>query len=340
MGNLPVTRLVFSVQKDPRDSERSNMVVKSNRMLKANSREKLVKKVISRWQLYLFLLLPLIWLLVFQYVPMGGLVIAFQKYIPRLGITGSQWVGLANFEKFFQSIKFKQVLTNTLTLSLYSLSLFPIPIIFALLLHAMPGRRYKKFVQTVTYIPYFISTVVMVSLLFQVLDYRNGFYGSIYLLLTGKTAPNILAVGSNFKHLYVWSGVWQSTGYNSIIYIAALSSVDQELHEAAMIDGATRFQRMLHVDIPAIVPTVSIMLVLAIGNIMNVGFEKTLLMQNNLNMNYSEIISTYVYKVGLASGITDFSLSTAIGMFNSVINFILLVTANACSRKISGSGIF
>lgn len=304
------------------------------------SKRKVFRRILARWQLYLFLLVPLIWLLVFQYVPMSGLALAFKKYMPRLGIWGSPWVGMANFTKFFRSIKFTQVLSNTLTLSLYSLVVFPIPILFALMLNAMLGRRYKKVVQTVTYIPYFISTVVMVSLLFQVLDYRTGFYGSIYMLLTGKTAPNILAKGAYFKHLYVWSGVWQSTGYNSIVYIAALSSVDQELHEAAMIDGATRFQRVIHVDVPTILPTASIMLVLAIGNIMNVGFEKTLLMQNNLNMNYSEIISTYVYKVGLASGITDFSLSTAIGMFNSVVNFILLIAANFCSKKIGGSGIF
>lgn len=308
--------------------------------IRQKKRIKLRKSILSRWQLYLFLLLPLIWLLVFQYVPMSGLVIAFERYNPRDGFFGSPWVGFDNFIKFFKSVHFKQVLVNTLTLSLYSLLIFPLPIIFALFLNAMLGKRYKKIVQTVTYIPYFISTVVMVGLVYQVLDYRNGFYGSIYMLISGKTAPNILADGGVFKHIYVWSGVWQTLGYNSIIYIAALSSVDQAQHEAAMIDGASRFQRMLYVDVPAILPTASIMLVLAVGNIMNVGFEKVLLMQNNLNMNYSEIISTYVYKVGLASGITDFSLSTAIGMFNSVINFVLLLIANATSKKISGSGIF
>ena len=159
-------------------------------------------------------------------------------------------------------------------------------------------------------------------------------------MLTNEVAPSILAQGTLFKHIYVWSGVWQSMGYNAIIYIAALSSVDQSLYEAAEIDGANRFQRMIHIDIPSILPTTSIMLVLAIGRIMSVGYEKALLMQNNLNMSYSEIISTYVYKVGLASGMNDFSLSVAIGMFNSVINFILLVTANKCSKKLSGSGIF
>lgn len=299
------------------------------------------KRVAARWQLYLLLLLPIVWLITFAYVPMGGLVLAFKKYNAGLGIWGSPWVGLDNFRKFFSSVKFSIVLKNTLTISLYSLFItFPIPIIFALMLNAMRGERYKKVIQTVTYIPYFISTVVMVGLIFQLLDARNGLYGNLYQLFTGTSAPNILANGGAFKHIYVWSGVWQGTGYNSIIYIAALSGVDQSLHEAAVIDGASRFQRVRFIDIPSILPTASIMLILAVGNIMNVGYEKTLLMQNDLNLNYSEIISTYVYKVGLASGITDFSLSTAIGMFNSVINFFLLVIANWGSKKMNGSGIF
>lgn len=300
------------------------------------------KRIAARWQLYLLLLLPILWLIVFSYTPMSGLVLAFKKYSSGLGIWGSPWVGFDNFTKFFRSVKFPVVMRNTLTVSLYALAVsFPIPILFALLLNVMMGQRYKKVIQTVTYIPYFISTVVMVGLIFQLLDARNGLYGSLYTLLSGGgSAPNILSDGSKFKHLYVWSGVWQSTGYNAIIYIAALAGVDQSLHEAAMIDRASRFQRLIHIDLPAILPTASIMLVLAVGNIMNIGYEKVLLMQNDLNLNYSEIISTYVYKVGLSSGITDFSLSTAIGMFNSVINFILLVIANWGSKKMSGSGIF
>ncbi|QOV20346.1 sugar ABC transporter permease [Blautia liquoris] len=300
-----------------------------------------LKKIKSRWQIYLMLLVPLVWLIIFAYVPMGGLILAFKKYNFQLGIFKSEWVGLDNFVKFFQSFKFPIILRNTLTLSIYSLlATFPIPIIFALFLNSMLGKRYKKIIQTVTYIPYFISIVVMVGLLFQLLNNRIGVYGNLYRLFTGHSAPDILAEGKNFKHIYVWSGVWQNTGYSAIIYIAALSGVDSSLHEAAMIDGASRFQRMIHIDIPAILPTASIMLVLAVGNIMNIGFEKVLLMQNNLNLNYSEIISTYVYKVGLASGINDFSLSTAIGLFNSVINFVLLVIANTTSKKLSGNGIF
>lgn len=308
---------------------------------RSDSRTRLFRRIAQRWQLYVLLLLPLLYLLVFQYLPMGGLVIAFKKYDFSKGIFGSPWVGLDNFIKFFHSHKFFLVLKNTLVLAFYSLLItFPIPIIFALLLNALPFRRYQKVIQTVTYIPHFISTVVMVGLLFQVMNNRNGLYGSLYALINGHLAPDILADGKNFKHLFVWSAVWQSTGYSSIIYFASLAGVDQALHEAALIDGATRLQRVWYIDIPSILPTISIMLILAVGNVMNVGFEKTLLMQNSLNLNYSEIISTHVYKVGLASGITDFSLSTAISMFNSVVNFILLIFANFTSKKISGSGIF
>ena len=298
------------------------------------------KKIKLRWQLYL-LLLPLAYLIVFAYFPMGGLVIAFKKYNIAQGIFGSPWVGLDNFIKFFSSYKFANIIQNTLVISLYSLLVsFPIPIVFALLLNAMLNEKYKKVIQTVTYIPYFISTVVMVGLIMQILNNRSGIYGSFYTLLTGRVAANILTNGKLFKHIYVWSGVWQTTGYSAIIYIAALSGVDMTLHEAATIDGASRLQRLLYVDIPAILPTASIMLILAVGNIMNLGFEKVLLMQNNLNLNYSEIISTYVYKVGLASGLNDFSLSTAISMFNSVVNFLLLSLANWGSKKLNGSGIF
>ncbi len=316
-------------------------MVKSERSLRPMGESTLLRRILARWQLYLLLILPLAWLILFCYTPMTGLVLAFKKYNAGKGVWGSPWVGLANFQNFFSSYKSSMVIKNTLVLSLYSLLVgFPIPILFALLLNVLPGKKYKKTIQTVTYVPYFFSTVIMVGLLFQLLDYRIGLYGTLYRLITGEVAPNILASGTNFKHIYVWSGIWQSTGYNAIIYIAALSTADMALHEAAMIDGATRFQRVIHIDFPTILPTASIMLILAVGNIMNVGYEKVLLMQNNLNMNYSEIISTYTYKVGLASGIPNFSLSTAIGMFNSLVNFTLLMLTNFLSKKINGSGIF
>jgi multiple sugar transport system permease protein/putative aldouronate transport system permease protein len=272
---------------------------------------------------------------------MGGLVIAFKEYNIVKGIFGSPWAGFEKFRQFLQSHRFLPILTNTLTLSLYSLLItFPIPIIFALLLNTIPFKGYKKTIQNVTYIPYFFSTVVMVGLIFQLLNNRIGLYGSFMLNLTGKMPPDVLAMGGAFKHIYVWSAVWQTTGYSSIIYFAALSQVDPALHEASLIDGATRFQRILHVDIPSILPTASIMLILAVGGLMNVAFEKILLMQNPLNIRYSEVISTYVYRVGLAGGINDFSLSAAIGMFNSIINFILLLIANWGCKKLSGNRIF
>ena len=295
----------------------------------------------SGWQVYALLLLPVIYLIVFCYIPMGGLVLAFKKYDLSKGILGSPWVGFDNFLKFFQSYKFTIVLKNTLTLAVYSLLVgFPIPILFALLLNAFPARRYGKIVQSVTYIPHFISTVVIVGIIFQLLSSRAGIYGSLYTFFTGQSAPDVLSKGKYFKHIFVWSGIWQSTGYNAIIYIASLSSVDQSLHEAACIDGASRFQRMIYIDWPCIRGTAVIMLILAAGGIMNVSFEKALLMQNDLNIACSEVISTYVYKVGLQSGIGDFSLSTAIGMFNSVINFILLVIVNGISKRLTNDSIF
>ena len=290
--------------------------------------------------MYLLLLIPIAYVIIFKYASMVGLVMAFQDYDYSKGFFGSEWVGLENFRRFFQSYKFGLVLKNTLSISLYSLLLFPLPILFALMLNAFPGKRYKKMIQTVTYLPHFFSVVIMVGLLFQILNHNSGMYGSVYRLLTGSVAPNLLAKAKLFPHIYVWSGIWQNLGYNSILYVAALSSVDDSLHEAARIDGASRFQRLRYIDIPGIMPTVSIMLILAVGGIMGVGHEKALLMQNSLNLSYSEIISTYEYKIGLASGRNDFSLSVAIGLFNSVVNFILLLSANRISKKVSGNSVF
>ena len=307
---------------------------------KKQARAVLYKSIKARWQIYLLLVIPVAYLILFSYSPMGGLLMAFKRFNFAQGIFRSPWVGLANFRKFIESYMFSRVFLNTLILSLYGMVLFPIPIIFALLLNAMPGRKYQKIIQTVTYIPHFISTVIMVGIIFQLLNNRIGLYGSLMMVITNRMPPDILAVGKSFRHIYVWSGVWQGTGWASIIYFAALSNVDPTLHEAALVDGATRFQRVLHIDIPTVMPTVSIMLIMLVGGAMSVGFEKAFLMQNSLNLNYSEVISTYTYKVGLASGINDFSLSTAIGLFNNVINFVLLVLANWGSRKLSGMAIF
>jgi putative aldouronate transport system permease protein len=304
-------------------------------------RRPLGKRILDRWQLYLLLFLPLVFLIVFSYVPMYGVVLAFKDYKAGMTIAEAPWVGLEKFTKFLTSFKFTTILRNTLALSFYSLATFPIPIIFALMLNAMPGQRYKKLIQTVTYLPYFISTVIMIGIILSLLNERTGAWGSLYMNIFGRTAPNILAKGESFRHIYVWSGVWQSTGSGAVIYLAALSGVDPNLHEAAMIDGASRWQRVIHIDLPTILQTVSIMLILAIGNIMSVGADKALLMQNSMNMKYSEIISTYEYKIGLSADLpTDYSLSTAIGLFNSIINFILLIIADRVAKKLDGSGIF
>jgi len=299
------------------------------------------KAVFSRWQLYLFLLLPLAYIIIFAYVPMTGLQLAFKKFSPRLGIWGSPWVGFDQFEKFFKSYMFERVLLNTIRVSLYSLIAgFPIPIIFALLLNSMRSYLYKRSIQMITYMPHFISMVVLVGMLLQMINPRIGILGIVFKALTGTEVPNLIGLPEAFSHLYVWSGIWQNLGWGSIIYIAALASVDKELHEAAEIDGASRFQRVRFIDFPSILPTATIMLILNSGQIMNVGFEKAFLMQNGLNQRASEVISTYVYKVGIASSTQDFSYATAIGLFNSVINFALISLVNAFSKRISGNRLW
>lgn len=308
---------------------------------KAKEKSDLSKRLKSNYQLYIFLILPLLYLLIFKYWPMLGAQIAFRKFNPTQGIWKSEWVGLYNFKKFFNSYQFSRVLINTLRISIYSLVAgFPIPILFALALNSLRIEWQKKFIQNVTYIPHFISTVVIVGMLIQMFNTRIGIFGILYKGLTGMEAPDLLANPNAFPHIYVWSGIWQSTGWGSIIYIGALSNVDMEQHEAALIDGATRFQRVLHIDIPAILPTITIMLILRCGSIMDVGFEKTFLLQNNLNLRTSEVISTYVYKVGLAAGGGDFSYATAIGLFNSVVNMVLLAVVNWISRYLNETSLW
>ena len=299
------------------------------------------KKRIKHWQLYLFLVIPIVLVFIFNYIPMAGIQLAFKKYNMNLGIMGSPWIGFDNFKKFFRNYQFWRLLKNTLTLSLYGmLAGFPIPIMLALLLNSMNNLKYKKFIQTVTYMPHFISTVVMVGLIIQVFNPRIGLYGIIYSAVTGNNAPDVLGSASAFPHIYVLSGVWQSMGWNSIIYMAALAGVDAELHEAAQIDGASKFQRILHIDLPSILPTAIMLLILNAGSIMNIGFEKAFLMQNNLNLRSSEVISTYVYKMGLESATGDYGYATAIGLFNSVINFILIVSVNAVSKKVTEQSLW
>ncbi len=302
----------------------------------------LSRRIMRHWQLYLFLLLPVAYLLIFHYYPMLGVQIAFKKYSAKLGIWGSPWVGFRYFAKFFNSTQFERVVGNTLKISLYSLLAgFPLPVIFALMMNVMRNQRYKKVVQTVTYMPHFISTVVLVGMLMQIFNPITGLYGKAFSALNdGQIATDLLGQSSVFPHMYVWSGIWQHFGWDSIIYVAALAAVSPELHEAAQIDGATRFQRVLHVDFPALLPTATIMLILRTGSIMSIGFEKIFLLQNSLNLKTSEVISTYVYKVSLKASIPDFSYSTAIGLFNSVINLLMISLVNALSRKVGETSLW
>lgn len=310
-------------------------------MQKTNVRikkESLADDVKKRWQLYLMLLLPLAYIIVFDYLPMAGASIAFKDFQIRKGIWGSSWVGLQHFIKFFETPNFALLLENTLTLSLYSLfASFPIPIILALALHEIPSQRYRKQVQMVTYLPYFISTVVLVGMMMNFFSLRTGFVNAIITLLGGKPV-NFMGETKLFRHLYVWSGIWQSTGYAAVVYIAALGSVDESNVEAAIIDGAGRLRRVWHIDLPCIMPTIVIQLILAVGNIMSIGFEKVYLMQNPVNLDVSEIISTFVYKRGLAQ--FQYSYATAVGLLNSVVNLILLLLANQFASKVGETSLW
>ena len=292
------------------------------------------------WQLYVLMILPLLYLLIFKYYPMLGAQIAFKNYNLVEGIWNSPWVGLRQFIRFIESYKFIAVLRNTLVLSVYQLIAgFPLPIILALSLNYLRSERYRKTVQMISYAPHFISTVVIVGMILQFLGPRFGILAAICNYFNWEV-PNLLASPRAFPSIYVWSGVWQSLGYSSIIYIATLSGIDPSLHEAAVVDGAGILSRIRHIDLPGIMPTAVILLILQTGRILDIGFEKVLLLQNPLNMRTAEVISTYVYKTGLASPIPQFSYAAAIGLFKSLISLILMISVNRISRSVSESSLW
>ncbi len=296
------------------------------------------KRIRKHWQLYFLVAIPLVFLITFKYVPMAGVIIAFKDYSVVKGIYGSEWAGLKYFQYFFDSPNFALLLKNTIGLSIYGLIAGTIcPIVLALALNEIRNARFKKWVQTVTYAPYFISTVIMVSIMILFLSPSEGLINKI-MGLFGADAVNFLGEPGYFKSLYVWSDVWQNTGYGAIVYLAALSGVDPQLYEAAKVDGASRFQKIWNVDIPGIMPIIVVLLILNIGNMMSIGFEKVFLLQNQLNINSSEIIATYVYKVGLLGA--NFSFAAAVGLFNSVVNFILIISANTLSKRFSSSSLW
>ena len=293
----------------------------------------------TNWRLYVLILPALMALIFFRYAPMYGLQIAFKNFRPAKGIIDSAWVGLEHFVDFVNSYQFETVLWNTVKISVVSLVAgFPMPIIFALLLNQIRSPRAKKVLQTVTYMPHFISTVVLVGMLMVFLSPSTGLYGHAMRALGIAQPDNLLAQKEWFVPLYVLSGIWQNTGWDSIIYLAALSSVSVDLYEAATVDGASKFKRMIYIDIPCLMPTAIILLIMNMGNIFSLGFEKIYLMQNDLNLPVSETINTYVYKQGIDGG--KYSYSSAIGLFNTVINFVILLTVNKIAGKVSDTSLF
>lgn len=298
----------------------------------------LLRGVSRHWQLYALIALPIVYLIVFHYVPMYGVQIAFRDYRIRSGIAGSPWAGFKHFRQFFASPSAVRVIGNTLRISLYGvLAGFPFPVILALFLNEARVGSFRRTVQMVTYAPYFISTVVLVGIVQRVLNPDFGVVNRA-IGLFGFEPMNFLGMAELIPSIYVWSGVWQFAGFSAIIYLAALSGVNPELREAAIIDGASIVQRIRHVELPTIQPTIVIILVLEFAQVMNLGFEKIFLLQNPLNLSTSEVISTYVYKVGLISA--DFSFGAAIGLFNSIVNLILIVSANALAKRLTGTSLW
>ena len=301
--------------------------------------ERLRRDFITNWRLYVLLLPALAALIVFRYMPMYGLQIAFKNFKPAKGILGSDWVGLKHFASFIDSYQFEKVLVNTIKISLISLIAgFPMPIIFALLLNQIRNQKAKKVLQTVTYMPHFISTVVLVGMLLVFLSPSTGLYGHAMRAFGVSQPDNLLAQKGWFIPLYVLSGIWQNTGWDSIIYLAALSSVSVDLYEAATVDGASKFKRMIYIDIPCIMPTATILLIMSMGHVFSLGFEKIYLMQNDLNLPVSETINTYVYKQGIQGG--RYSYSAAIGLFNTIINFSILLIVNKIAGKLGDTSLF
>ncbi len=300
--------------------------------------QRVLAPYLRNWDLYMLLIPSIVLYITFNYAPMYGVQIAFRNYSSKLGIVGSKWVGLKHFERFFRSYYASRLIFNTLGIGVYTLLAgFPIPIILAIMMNELHSLRYKKFIQTVTYIPHFLSTVVLVSLINAFMNPKTGLL-NVFLTRIGQQSIYFLVEPQYFKSIYVWSGIWQNMGWDSIIYMAALAGIDPTFYEAGRVDGASRWQMLLHITIPCILPTATIMLILRCGHIMGVGFEKIFLMQNDLNMAASDVISTYVYRSGLLNA--EYSFSAAVGLFNSVVNCVLLLLVNWITGRLGGTQIF
>lgn len=298
----------------------------------------LLSNVAKNYDLYIISIPALLYFLIFHYGPMYGVQIAFKEYMPTLGFWNSPWAGFEHFERFFNSYHFWALLKNTLGISIYSLVVgFPLPIILALMLNEVRHKTFKNTVQMVTYAPHFISTVVMAGMITVFLSPDTGIVNKL-IGLVGVKPIYFMGKPELFKSIYVFSGIWQGVGWSSIIYMSALSGIDTQQVEAAVIDGASRLQKIIYIDIPGIIPTAVILLILNVGSVMSVGFEKVFLLQNEMNMATSDIIATYTYRVGLINA--QYSFSAAVGLFNSVVNFILLITVNSIARRLGENSLW
>jgi putative aldouronate transport system permease protein len=298
---------------------------------------KLKRDFKRNYAIYLLFVPVLAYYIIFHYTPIYGLVLAFKDYLPSKGIFGSAWVGFENFQRFFSSVYFGRTLRNTLLISVYELIFgFPAPILFALLLNEIRGTLFKRAIQTVTYLPHFISTMVISGM---ILDFclKNGLINDV-IAFFGGTRTDLLMRQEMFRPIYIGSGIWQGIGWGSIVYLAALTSIDQELYEAAYIDGASRFRQAIHITLPCLLPTITILFILKIGGLMSVGFEKVFLLYNPTTYEVADVISTFNYRKGLVE--FDYSFSTAVGLFNSIINIFLLVTANTISKKVNETSLW
>ncbi len=292
------------------------------------------------WQLYLFLLPTLAYFVLFRYLPMVGVQVAFRDFMPNLGYWNSKWVGLKHISRFFGSFYAERMIINTIALSFGTLFIsFPVPVILALLLNEVKNSKIKRTIQTITYAPHFLSTVVVVGLVVSLTNINYGLF-NVLLKKTGiiDTSINFMTEVAWFRPLYIISSIWQESGWNAVVYMAALSAVDVQLYEAAEVDGAGRLRRIWHITIPCIAPTMITMLILNAGKVMNIGYEKVLLMQNDLNIEASDVITTYVYQQGVLKG--QYSYSTAVNLFNSVINTLLVIVVNTISRKVSETSLW
>ena len=299
--------------------------------------KRLIDDIRRQPMIYLMALPVIAFYVVFHYVPMYGITMAFQNYSIRLGTMGSEWVGLTHFVDFFESYYFETLLTNTLLISLYDLLFgFPAPLILALLINELGGTKFKKVVQTISYIPHFISVVIICGII-NLFTSSTGLFNDIVAFLGGERS-DMLARPELFRTIYTASGVWQGVGFGSIIYLAALSGVDPGLYDAARMDGAGRFRQTLHITLPGIMPTVTILLILRVGSLLSVGYEKIILLYNPITYSTADVISSFVYRKGVLDA--NYSYSTAIGLFNSIINFLLLVAANYASRKVSETSLW